>query len=226
MKLRFIFFLFFLLFSISNFSQIKNFEKIDNYVKNTPNSVTIDIKSLAKYLGKNATTKREIISRIYIWIAENIDYDWDAFINNKQIDVSAEITLKNKKSVCSGYSNLFKALCDEIKIKCVIIEGYAKGFGYRGELLKEPNHAWNAVKLYDRWELIDVTWGSGYVEIDGNLEKTLTLRYLFEDPNDFILEHFPTNVEWQLQKNKIDINTFFNTEMEDKRKLKNGETSD
>lgn len=218
-----IFILIVLIFSNSVFSQIKNFELIEKHVKNIPESETNDLNKLSNSLRRNAITKKEIVERIYVWMATNIDYDWDAFLNNKEIDVSAEITLKNKKSVCSGYANLFKAICDILRIKCVVVEGYAKGYGYNGEVLKEPNHAWNAVKLYDKWQLIDVTWGNAQFEIDGKLEKSLSTRYLFDDPNDFILEHYPVSDEWQLLNPKINIDAFFSTEMDEKRKIRSGE---
>ena len=212
------------MFSISNYSQIKNFKEIEKYVKEVPKSETLDIETLSKYLKKGAKTKKEIVTRIYFWIAENIEYDLDAFNNKRQIDVSAIATLENRKSVCAGYARLFKAICDNAQIKCVIIEGYAKGDGYKGESFTETNHDWNAVKLYDKWELIDSTWGAGCLIFNGEYVKSWSSRYLFDDPNDFILEHFPKNEEWQLLENKIIIDTFFSEEMEKKRKIRNGET--
>lgn len=211
------------MFSMSNYSQIKNFKEIEKYVKEVPKSETLDIETLSKYLKKGAKTKKEIVTRIYFWIAENIEYDIDAFNNKRQIDVSAIATLENRKSVCAGYSRLFKAICDNAQIKCVIIEGYAKGEGYKGESLSETNHDWNAVKLFDKWELIDSTWGAGGLILNGEYFKSWCSRYLFDDPNDFILEHFPKNEEWQLLENKITIDTFFSEEMEKKRKIRNGE---
>ena len=223
MKIRKLIFLIILLFSISNYSQVKNFEEIEKYVKEVPKFETTNIETLTKYLKKNAKTKKEIVARIYFWIAENIEYDWDAFINKRQIDVSAIATLENRKSVCSGYARLFKAICDKAQIKCVIIEGYAKGYGYEGERLTETNHDWNAVKLYDKWEFIDSTWGNGSIIINNIEEKSWCSRYLFDEPNDFILEHFPENEEWQLLENKITIDSFFSEEMERKRKMRRGE---
>lgn len=206
-----------LLISISNYSQIKNFKEIEKYVKEVPESETINIETLTSYLKKNAKTKTEITARIYFWIVENIKYDWDAFLNNKQIDVSAISTLENRKSVCAGYANLFKAICDNAKIKCAVVRGYAKGFGYNGEKLTQPNHAWNAVKIYDKWELVDVTWGRGLILTnDGEIEYWNS-RYFLDDPNDFILEHFPEDDVWQLFDNEISREIFFGTEMEEKR---------
>jgi transglutaminase/protease-like cytokinesis protein 3 len=222
-KIRTKFFLIFLMFSISNYSQIKNFKEIEKYVKEVPESETADIETLSKYLQKDAKTKKEIVARIYFWIAENIEYDWDAFNNGRQIDVSATATLENRKSVCAGYARLFKAICDNAQINCVIIEGYAKGYGYKGERLTETNHDWNAVKLYDKWELIDSTWGIGGLILNGENVKSWCARYLYEDPIDFILEHFPKNEEWQLLEKNITIDAFFSEEMEKKRKVRKGE---
>ena len=210
----------FLFISICNYSQIKNFDQIEKYVKEVPESETLDIETLTLYLKKNAKTKTEIVARIYFWIVENIEYDWDAFRNNKQIDVSAIATLKNRKSVCSGYANLFKAICDNAKIKCAVIEGYAKGYGYKEGKLTEPNHAWNAVKLYEKWELIDVTWGRGLVLINEGEVEFWNSRYFLDDPNDFILEHFPIDETWQLLDNEISIEVFFSEEIEKKRKMR------
>jgi len=224
LKLKQFIFIIILFFSNSNYSQIKNFKEIEKYVKEVPKSETINIETLAKYLKRNSKTKKEIVSRIYFWIAENVKYDWETFNNKNQTDISAISTLKNRKSICSGYANLFKAICDYIKIECVIIEGYAKGYGYKGEKIKEINHAWNAVKINNKWELIDVTWGNGVLINDNKKEEKIWCeRYLLDAPDDFILEHYPINEEWQLLNEKITIETFFSEEMERKRKIRNGE---
>ena len=220
MKIKTYIFLIIIFISNLSQSQINNFDRLEQYVISIPKTETSDIASVGKYLRRGAKTKKEIIARIYFWLAENIEYDWDAFLNKRQIDVSAIYTFENKKSVCAGFANLFKSICDNANIKCVIIKGYAKGYGYVGERLSEPNHDWNAVKLYDKWELIDPTWGGGFLLND---RKIWCARYLFDDPNDFILEHLPEDEEWQLLENKITIDTFFSAEMEKKRKIRNGE---
>ncbi len=69
-----------LFISISGYSQIKNFQEIEKYVKEVPKSETSSVESLALYLKKNAKTKTEILARIYFWIIENIEYDWDTFL--------------------------------------------------------------------------------------------------------------------------------------------------
>lgn len=208
----------------SGFTQIKNFKQIEKYVKEVPKSETSDIETLSQYLKKNAKTKTEIVARIYFWMVENIEYDWDAYRNNIKIDVSTISTLENRKSVCAGYANLFKAMCDNAKIKCEIITGYAKAEGfYHGEKLTEPNHAWNAVKIHDKWELIDVTWGRGSILNNEGEVEFWNARYFLDDPSDFILEHFPEDDVWQLLDNEIRVETFFSSEMEEKRIIRNYE---
>ena len=62
---------------------------------------------------------------------------------------------------------------------------------------REPNHAWNAVKIQERWHLVDVTWDAGHIE--GKIyHKQYGTAYLFADPRQFLYTHFPTDAKWQL----------------------------
>ncbi|TDW48575.1 transglutaminase superfamily protein [Flavobacterium sp. 270] len=217
---------FILFFTISFNAQNKTFYRLIQYAEKTPESQTKNIPALSKYLAKGAKTKKELVQLIYYWIALNIEYDTEAFQNNTINDVTAETTFLNKKSVCSGYSILFKEICDNLRIKCEVINGYSKGYKYNGEYLDKTNHAWNAVKIYDKWEFIDATWGAGecFENSNGKLifEKQLCLRYLLDNPEDFILEHLPENSEWQLLEKPITMDYFFSAEMELKRIDRNG----
>ncbi|MWB96458.1 hypothetical protein GON26_19005 [Flavobacterium sp. GA093] len=219
-------YLFILFFTISIHAQNQTFYRLIEHVEKTPESEAKDIGTLSKYLAKGAKTKKELVQLIYYWIALNIEYDTEAFQNNTTGDVSAATTFLNKKTVCSGYANLFKEICNHSKIKCDVINGYAKGNGYKGGFLEQTNHTWNVVKMDDKWEFIDVTWGAGecYEDMNGKLtfKKKLCPRYLLESPEDFILEHLPENPEWQLLEEQITMDYFFSKEMELKRLDKNG----
>ena len=52
------------------------------------------------------------------------------------------------KAVCAGYAYAYKHIMDELNIDTIIILG--KGIG--------QDHAWNRVKLDDKWQNVDVTW--------------------------------------------------------------------
>lgn len=61
--------------------------------------------------------------------------------------------LLDGQSVCEGYAESFKLLCDLAEIPCMIITGV--GVTSTGS---EP-HAWNAVRMEDgKWYAVDVTW--------------------------------------------------------------------
>ena len=73
----------------------------------------------------------------------------------------------------------------------------------------KPNHIWNAVYFAGRWNLVDCTWGAGYVrEQTGCFHQEIRHHYLFTDPRDFIRDHFPLRSEWQLLDTPVDWNTF------------------
>src|SRR4051812_11716769 len=122
--------LFILFFTISTNAQNQTFYKLIEYVEKAPESQTKDIPALSKYLAKGAKTKRELVQLVYYWISLNIEYDTEAYKNNTIDDVSAETTFLNKKSVCAGYANLFKEICNNLKLKCEVINGYSKGYNY------------------------------------------------------------------------------------------------
>ena len=53
-------------------------------------------------------------------------------------------------------------MASSLNIETKIINGFAKGAGYKpGDIFKDTNHAWNVVKIDQNWNLIDCTWGAG-----------------------------------------------------------------
>ena len=95
-------------------------------------------------------------------------------------------------------------------ILCIKIPGIVRGNRETSDLSRDkPNHVWNAVFLAGRWNLVDCTWGAGYVrEQTGCFHQEMRLHYLFTDPRDFIRDHFPLRSEWQLLQIPVDWNMF------------------
>ena len=94
---------------------------------------------------------------IYNWVATNIKYDvlaWDNLIaGERQPDVSSEYVMDHRVTICSGYSNIFKAIALEADLEVNVVEGH-----FRSSLCDQktkhpqffsPNkantHSWNAV---------------------------------------------------------------------------------
>jgi hypothetical protein len=153
---------------------------------------------------------------IFRWIANTINYDCKEFhrimkgiINSKKQTVKK--VLRRKKAVCGGYSNLYYTLAKKAGLECEKISGFAKN-SYQdiGRIQHKSNHAWNSVKINEEWKLLDVTWGSGYVdEKCKKFSRFFNPVYLFPKPEQFIVNHFPENSEWQLLAQKVEKKDFF-----------------
>ncbi len=193
-------FLYVLLLNIPQMQAAESkYYNIDLYARFTPAEFEESIEMLALYLIDGAEIDEEKIRAFYIWITDNISYDTKRYFNGRIPDQSAEEILKNRLSVCDGYANLFKKICDVAKIECIKISGFSKGYGYNPlRIPSEGNHAWNAVFFDGQWHLIDVTWGAGYIDENKNFVKRFSDYYFLTDPNVFIYTHLPDNHSWQL----------------------------
>ncbi len=203
-----------LLFVISTsvWGQVRGqtFNAIDHHAKNTPASATRTIEKLAAYLNQNTQTDLEKVRSYYTWITNHIAYDTKSFFSGKSTpETNAENTLKNRKAICQGYSELFKALCDYSNIPCYIVSGYSKGYGYReGKKFIEADHAWNVVFVDQQWQLLDATWGAGHVDDMQKFIHETTYDFFLTPPEIFILKHLPSDPMWQLLPCPISLADF------------------
>lgn len=91
------------------------------------------------------------------------------------------------------------------------ISGYTKSFSYRvGDSFKgkPANHAWNAVKLDGQWQLLDVTWAAGYVNDGHQFVHRFNDQYFLTPPEEFILDHFPKDPQWQLLAEPVKLEQY------------------
>ncbi|MCK9206354.1 MAG: hypothetical protein M0P66_04505 [Salinivirgaceae bacterium] len=190
----------FLLWVASFTAPAQDFSSIDAYARNTPQPKTKNADDLATYLHQQAITDLEKVRAYYVWITQNIAYDTKSYFSGKSNpETSPEATLKKRRAICQGYSELFKALCDIGNIPCFVVDGYSKGYGYKpGKKFNSTDHAWNVVQLNQKWYLIDATWGAGYVTEQQQFEQKFKEEYFLADPKKFILNHLPSDPMWQL----------------------------
>lgn len=60
-------------------------------------------------------------------------------------------------------------------------------------------HTWNAVWVDSVWQLLDVTWASGYITWHGGeFVRQLDEQYFLTTPEQFIGEHYPDDMRWTL----------------------------
>ena len=116
---------------------------------------------------------------VYVWMTENIQYDAYVYQTGLFGELTAESTLKDGKSICEGFSNLFVELCQSVGIECHKIHGYCKGFGYEDgrQLRTRDRHAWNRVLIEEKWQLVDSTWGAGHLSY--HCEKKFRPHFFF-----------------------------------------------
>lgn len=95
----------------------------------------------------------ESISEIFNFICDNVSYDEEHYFDDSYtLKHTAYAAFFNKKAVCQGYALLFQLLAGKIGIESRIV------LGYKGDEL----HAWNIVKLDDKWYQIDTTYGAAF----------------------------------------------------------------
>lgn len=183
------------------FSQ--EFEKVDSYVETLTVNETIEIDILTSKLTKPFFEDIDKVRAVFYWIADNIEYDYENFKNKTvtHTQVQPETVLKKRKGVCEGYSNLFKAMLDLCDIESVVISGYARN-DIETMFLYESNHAWNSVKIDDKWYLFDVTWSRD------TLNKQVRDFYFKTDPEIFLLNHFPDDADWLLHDTEYDLDDY------------------
>jgi transglutaminase-like putative cysteine protease len=138
--------------------------------------------------GQNDLFRRAKI--LHDWIADNISYDTADYFGRLQRPQDPVSVLRRKTAVCAGYSSLFEHMALSAGFDAVTIRGYSKGFGYTGKVGGEPDHAWNSVRINNKWYLVDVTWDAGYVDRKTFIKKYST-SYLFIEPRHCLYSHLP-----------------------------------
>jgi len=141
-------------------------------------------------------------------MADRIAYDARAYFTRQRGDNSPLGVLKSRKAICDGYANLFEALCQHAKVEAVKIPGFAKGAGYvPGTRGRGEPHAWNAVKLDGKWQLLDATWGAGFVKNQAFV-KEFNPFFFEPQPEQMIFSHLPKEPRWQLLAEPISAEVF------------------
>jgi hypothetical protein len=179
-----------------------DFENIDALARSMRKSQFDTPEALAKALCKDLKTDRDKARAIFTWIADNVRYDFKSmdFVPPKGMSraeleaMRIERTYKKGKGVCEDYSVLYKHMAGAVGLECVLVSGNSRS------LMSSTlgDHAWNAVKIDGKWQLLDATWGAGYVEGGDDFNQVFQPGYFFTDPRIFAVNHFPKEEKWQL----------------------------
>ena len=198
---------------INNLKEKGN-DKINNILEKAPKRINSNLDEFTKYLIDNTKLLNDLEKAylLFNWIGNNIEYDYEGLLNNT---FTCEINnvFKIGKTVCSGYSRLFRHFANNIDLITENILCYAKGLYFDNDLKKlekklDSNHEYNAVKLNNKWYLIDSTWGAGYISGDA-FKKNYNPYYFCISPELLINSHFPLNENWQLLEKPLNYKQFF-----------------
>lgn len=90
--------------------------------------------------------------RVHDFLAEIAAYDTGVDVDNTENSDPELYTvygaLVNRLTVCEGYARAFQMLLNGLGVDCVNIIGRSS----------DELHMWNAVKLDEKWYLVDLTW--------------------------------------------------------------------
>lgn len=155
---------------------------------------TYDIKTYKKLLVKmdellgniKSNTDLNNLDKVLLTIKRiksNISYDWAAFYGNdlqyqeRVINTSRNLVgpLLHGKTVCAGYSDLFKQSMSYLGIPAREIIGNHSDLSTLGSI---ANHAWNQVQIDGNWYNLDLTNMS-------QLSKNSNFAYVLTSDSDF-----------------------------------------
>lgn len=176
----------------------RDFSQIDQYVLAAPTPTMESPETLAHYLSQGARDDVDRARAIFRWLAENIEYDTDGFFSGHYGDLKPASVLKRRKTVCSGYTNLFTALAKLMGLNVTTIRGYAKDVAHSdGEPFEDANHDWIGIQLGDHWYLIEPTWGAGGLDDAGRFRRQFSPQYFLIEPADLADTHFAQEPRWR-----------------------------
>ena len=105
------------------------------------------------------------IKAIHDWLANHIRYD---FTLEKKRGISG---LREGKTVCAGYTQLFYLFAKKAGIDVEVITGV--GTNDDGSFsMTENQHIWNRVRLNGEYKYIDVTFDANVIDAINNMDKS------------------------------------------------------
>lgn len=195
------------IFYLDATSMYINIEKVIK-ITSTKYNVYIDNGSKPNYLAEGFNSKEDIeayqakIERVRDYIVKNIkdknDYEKIKLTHNylrDTINYESTISKNNiydiygalvlRECVCEGYAKAFQYIMNEVGIDNVIVIG--TGTNSMG---KTENHAWNYVKLNEKWYAVDVTWDDPVLIGDGIIPEKSKYKYFLKGSKTMNENHF------------------------------------
>lgn len=223
MKYRFISFLLLMFVCTLTFAQVEinQYTEIDarvrdKYIKSN------DVYTIAEEVSYEYDSDEEKVRAIYVWIAENIEYSYDTYldqrenrserrIRTKDKDEYEELLtelkdddlakcLKNRGGVETDFSYMFMKMCDAIGVEAGELKGYLRRSERRiGLAPRRPDHIWNWAIVDGKKAFFDTYLAAGTFDKRAKeFTKEFDGSYFMIPPRVMILSHYPEDSTKQM----------------------------
>lgn len=164
---------------------------------------SIDYKAISLEITKGCFTKNDQARAIYRYLCKNIAYDTDYKIRD------ADECWRQKKGVCQAFADLFIKLCEPLKIRCILVTGFAKTYDHLPGTPFE-RHAYVLVEgdRPNRYFFVDATWGSGTVNNGVFAQSDNDMSWFHTSPVWMAFSHFPYEEKYQMLKKPLSFEEF------------------
>lgn len=176
-------------------------------VQTIPREAEATIESVGRYIAAHEADPVLRVKALHDWVVDRIAYDAPAYAahNVPYSDGDAQSVFERRVGVCAGYARLLAALGKASGDEILYITGDARSYM---SPMEAEGHAWNAVRIHERWYLIDATWNAGSVD-NGTFTKRYVTDYFLSPPDQFAVTHFPDEAKWQLLESPLSRVDFF-----------------
>ncbi len=216
-----------LLFGYSNSLISQDLKKVDKFIRSYKNPVSIE--SLSKRIDYDFKMPIEKVRAAFTWVALNIRYykensnlleppKFRVYFNEDDLkraqlrnqENKIKETFYKREAVCEGYALLLKKIFGLLDIENELIYGYSKSsVNSIGIIPSKKNHVWNAVKIGDKWMMLDATYASGEIYL-GAFKENFKPRYFNAKKEMLSTTHYPSEKRWQKFLSQKKLKTFCN----------------
>ena len=154
--------------------------------KDDIDSYQVQIEKVRDYIlsNLNERTDYEKIKLVHDYLVDSIEYD-SSISKDHIYDIYG--ALVSRECVCEGYAKAFQYLMNEVGIDNVIVIG--TGTNSNGQT---ESHAWNYVKLDNKWYAVDVTWDDPILIGTGKLPEKSKYKYFLKGSITMNENHTPS----------------------------------
>lgn len=174
---------------------------IDDYSMEDITRMSDELEAEVERLANEASVyESDYEKALYVHdaIIESTEYDEENAKHNEGAHLwgTAYGTLIQHKSVCQGYSEAYKLVMDRLGIECGVCGGTAK----------DESHAWNYIKLDDKYYWVDLTWDDPF--LNGESGFLTHVYFLFDDSLMYQNRTIDDDVKFVPKCDSMDMNYY------------------